>query len=181
MPFQIPLRLLERLRMRRSEQREIRRGRAAVPDFGQPPIRNFIDLVRPLFAAEKSADYSADEYVAAMNVWQDEIEDQYDAFLLDPGMGPMTYLTADGRILHDMRGWDGDEIIEVTGFDAHAALVIGARKTGIPELLELIPPPPPGSSTCPRCHGKRLARIAPEFAHEFPCNDCEARGWIETK
>ncbi|WP_437944237.1 hypothetical protein WMF27_15715 [Sorangium sp. So ce281] len=38
-----------------------------------------------------------------MSSWQDEVEDKYDAFLLDPGMGPMTYLTSDGRVLEDLR------------------------------------------------------------------------------
>jgi len=40
-----------------------------------------------------------------------EVEDSEDAFLLDAGMGPMTYLTSDARVLWDHRSWDGIEII----------------------------------------------------------------------
>lgn len=58
------------------------------------------------------------------------IEDEHDAFLLDPGMGPMTYLTSDGRVLWDNRTWDGDDISEVSGDDAMATIVVGAKKTG---------------------------------------------------
>ncbi len=112
-----------------------------------------------------------------MSSWQDEIEAQHDAFLLDPGMGPMVYLTADGRILQDSRGWDGDIVVEVVGYKANAALLVGAKETGIRELLDLLPPAPPGAAVCTKCHGKRMAEPFEGYGREFPCAECEARGW----
>ncbi|WP_437870729.1 hypothetical protein [Sorangium sp. So ce363] len=179
MPFEIPPPLLERLRARRLEQRQLRATRSAAGAPREQAGGNFIDSIRHLFSGASSVDQAAGQYVAAMNSWQDEVEDKYDAFLLDPGMGPMTYLTSDGRVLEDLRGWDGDEIVEVGGLHAHSALIVGARKTGIVELLELIPQPPPGSSVCSKCNGKRVAEPAPGFGIEFPCNECDARGWID--
>jgi len=65
----------------------------------------------------------------------DEITQTYDAFLLDPGLGPPTYLASDGRIV-----WD-DDIWGVKGTlrEALAAIRAGVRKTGLAELLELLP------------------------------------------
>lgn len=116
--------------------------------------------------------------MAQMNSWPDETEDQCDAFLLDPGMGPMTYLTSDGRILEDRRGWDGDGLIEVEGLAAHSALIVGARKTGITELVDLLPQPPPDSRVCAKCLGRRVVEPMPGFGAELPCGECEARGWV---
>ncbi|XXX81274.1 hypothetical protein WMF30_21170 [Sorangium sp. So ce134] len=179
MPFEIPPPLLERLRARRLEQRQLRAARSAAGAPREQMGGNFIDFIRHLFSGAFPVDQAARQYVAAMNSWQDEVEDKYDAFLLDPGMGPMAYLTSDGRVLEDLRGWDGDEVVEVGGWRAHSALVVGARNTGIVELLELIPQPPPGSSVCSKCNGKRVAEPVPGFGIEFPCNECDARGWID--
>ncbi|MFT3772616.1 MAG: hypothetical protein QM820_45070 [Minicystis sp.] len=177
MAFKIPESLLLLLRARREDQRRQRAERAVttpVPDQGG----NFIDTIRDLFAGRAPVEDTVQRYVHAMNSWQDEIEGAYDAFLLDPGMGPMTYLTADGRILQDERGWDGDSIVEVTGYDAHAALVVGARKTGIAELLDLMPAAPDGAVACPKCKGTRIAELAPGMGLNFPCAACDCRGWV---
>ncbi|WP_437328905.1 hypothetical protein [Sorangium sp. So ce381] len=179
MPFEVPPLLLERLRARRLDQRQLRATRSAPGAPREQTGGNFVDSIRHLFSGTSSVDQVAGRYVAAMNAWQREVEDKYDAFLLDPGMGPMTYLTSDGRVLEDLRGWDGDEIVEVGGLHAHSALIVGARKTGIAELLELIPKPPPGSSACSKCNGKRVAEPAPGFGIELPCDACDARGWID--
>src|SRR6185436_10923397 len=71
----------------------------------------------------------------------DAIEREHDAFLLDPGVGPPTYLAADGRILWDDDMWG----VEPTRGEAYAAIVVGARKTGVRDLLRLLPPRPPGT------------------------------------
>jgi hypothetical protein len=123
-------------------------------------------------------DDAARAYVGAMDAWEQELEVAHDAFLLDPGMGPMLYLTADGRVLEDSRGWDGDSVVELDGEKANAAIVIGARKTGIVELLELLPAPPKGSTTCPKCRGTRMCEPVPGFGAEHPCTACGSRGWI---
>ncbi|WP_437593381.1 hypothetical protein [Sorangium sp. So ce1000] len=155
MPFQIPPHLLERLRARRLEQRQLWATRSAAGAPREQTGGNFTDSIRHLLSGTSSVDQVAGRYVAAMNTWQDEVEDKYDALLLDLGMGPMTYLTSDGRVLEDLRGWDGDELVEVGSLSAHSALIVGARKTGTVELLELIPQPPPGSSVCSKCRSRR--------------------------
>jgi hypothetical protein len=181
MPFQIPPHLLQRLRALRLEQRQLRASRTAPAPARPQRAGNFIGSVRRLFSGTSPVSQFAEQYVASMDAWQDEVEAKYDAFLLDPGMGPMMYLTSDGRILEDQRGWDGDDIVEVCGFHANSALIVGAKKTGIMELLELLPPPPPNSSVCSVCRGKRLAE--PEHlagsGDKFPCIACEARGWVD--
>jgi hypothetical protein len=176
MPLVIPESLLALLRERRAATRARRAAPDAEPREQRPAPRTFMDTVDRLFSRGAAPEQAAGDYVGAMDTWQDEVEARYDAFLLDPGMGPMTYLTTDGRVLLDMRGWDGDGIVEAEGHDVNAALLVGAKKTGIAQLLELIPKAPPGSRTCPVCAGKRLAPFGPKL--EFPCRECSARGWI---
>ncbi len=53
------------------------------------------------------------------------VSDQ-ETFLLDPGLGPVLYLTADGRVLRDGRGWDDEPVREATPDEATIALVLGA-------------------------------------------------------
>lgn len=113
-----------------------------------------------------------------MDSWENELEVAHNAFLLDPGMGPMLYLTADGRVLEDSRGWDGDSVVELDGDGANAAIVIGAKKTGIVELLDLLPARPPEATICPKCQGTRMCEPMPGFGAEHPCATCGSRGWI---
>jgi hypothetical protein len=114
-------------------------------------------------------------HVRTLQRLQDEVESSHDAFLLDPGMGPMTYLTADGRILVDARTWEGDAITEATEDEAIGALVIGAEKTGLLALLALLPPAPVEAATCPRCKGSRRAALGP--LPNLLCLVCGGRGW----
>jgi len=178
MRFDVPESLLQRLRQRREEQRQERAKQVVAGPGIERREGNFIDTLRRFFSGGARVEEAAQSYVHSMTSWQEEIEDQQDAFLLDPGMGPMVYLTSDGRILEDSRGWDGDEVVEVTGYRANAALVVGAKKTGIAELLGLIEPPPVGSKVCSKCKGTRMAAPVEGFGHEFPCEACGARGWL---
>ena len=178
MPFQLSESLLIQLRAFREGQRQLRAARNAMTEEPAGKRPNFIRTIANLFSGGTSVDATANEYVRSMHTWQDEIEAAHDAFLLDPGMGPMVYLTADGRILEDSRGWDGDAVVELTGDQANAALVVGAKKTGIPELLDLIPPPPPDARQCPKCKGARTAEPVEGFGLKFPCDACGSRGWI---
>src|SRR5579862_9313937 len=114
--------LLAALRRRRDDQRVARAKRA--PATGP---------------AAAGIEETAAGYVEGMARLQDEVEGGQDAFLLDPGMGPMLYLTADGRVLVDGRSWDGEGPREASDEEAIGALVVGAKKTGIDALLELIP------------------------------------------
>lgn len=114
-------------------------------------------------------------FVDGMDDLQRDVERRFDAFLLDPGMGPMTYLTADGRVLLDRRTWDGDDVVEADDDEAISSLVVGAEKTGISALLTLIPPPVDGATTCPHCGGRRRAALGP--IRELICVLCRGRGW----
>jgi hypothetical protein len=173
MAFDVPAPLLAALRARRKEQR--RRRALAAPSAA--PGDNFLGVLGNIFNRGAPADAGA-LYANSMDAWQDEVERAHDAFLLDPGMGPMAYLTADGRVLWDERGWDGDGVVEVTGRDARAALVVGARKTGLAALLTLLPAAPAGAVVCPTCKGTCLAALAPGIAGEFPCRACACCGWV---
>lgn len=178
MPFTLPDSLLGLLRARREEERLKRRHAETLPAGER---RNFINTVSDLFAGRTGVSRSAQDYVRAMTTWQDEIERTYDAFLLYPGMGPMLYLTSDGRVFEDGRGWDGDDIIELDGDRANLAIVVGAKTTGIIELLDLLPPAPPDATTCSKCSGTRWAQVHPGVPHDFPCTACGARGWSKPR
>lgn len=117
-------------------------------------------------------------YEDTLHSLQHEVEDEHDAFLLDPGTGPMAYLTADGRVLIDGRSWDGTAIREATDDEAIGALVSGATKTGLAELLTLLPACPADGSTCTLCHGARRAQPYPGVGPELVCLLCRGRGWV---
>jgi len=63
----------------------------------------------------------------------DETMDQYDAFLLEPGLGPATYLTSDGRVV-----WDDDGLWGVIGTRAEAFEAAGAR-TDLSDMPVVVP------------------------------------------
>jgi len=112
--------------------------------------------------------------VQARRAHTDDVIEQNDAFLLDPGLGPALYLTSDGRVLVDYREWNGSPVREATPEEAIIALVIGARKTGVAELLSLLPPPPADAQTCPICQGTHYAG-----EQKWMCPKCSGRGWLE--
>lgn len=105
----------------------------------------------------------------------DAIEQAYDAFCLDPGLGPPTYLTADGRIL-----WDDDGVWGKTGTRALAlaSIRVGAKKTGLDALLGLMPPRPPTATSCPRCRGTGWDHVEERQA-TWICPTCAAVGWTD--
>jgi hypothetical protein len=137
-------------------------------------------VVQPLFStANPDVKRAANQYVRGMEDIQSEVENEHDAFLLDPGMGPMLFLTAAGRILVDGRNWDGEVLREATEDEAISALVVGAQKTGIGGLLELIPSRPTDGSTCPMCFGSRRAEPVPGASlPKMICLLCRGRGWV---
>lgn len=109
----------------------------------------------------------------------DDIAREYDAFMLDPGMGPPTYLSSDGRIV-----WD-DDIWGVIGTraEAFAAIMAGVRKTGLVELRDLLPSRGPSSVDCPEClatgwfdwHGQLKDFVGQSMS--FVCPKCGGLGW----
>jgi hypothetical protein len=111
--------------------------------------------------------------------YSDQITEGEDAFLLDPGLGPPTYLTYDGRVLLDMESWDDTPVREALDHEAIPALIVGARKMGVPELLSLLPQPPSDAVPCPRCHGERYANARTEAQPPIMliCPVCSGLGW----
>lgn len=109
----------------------------------------------------------------------DDITARYDAFMLDPGLGPPVYLSSDGRII-----WD-DDIRGVVGTrgEAFSALAAGCKRTGVVELLELIPPRPVASADCSECaaagwfdfHGRLKDTSGTAFS--VVCMKCAGLGW----
>ncbi len=172
--FVVPPLLLAQLRERRAQQRA--RWQPRAPTSRTPSlIETFKGLVSSAAPDTKEA---AATFVEGMGALQIEVEDREDAFLLDPGMGPMAYLTTDGRVLEDHRSWDGDGLREAMLDDAIAALVVGAKKTGIADLLSLVPPCPDDGSRCPRCEGERWDKPLREHGLEIICGLCRGRGWM---
>jgi hypothetical protein len=178
--FQLSESLLSALRQRRDQNRLLRdKGRRGKPRSSAPSSPSLIENVKELFSTtEPDFEQSAQAYVDALSDLQDEVEEAYDAFLLDPGWGPMLYITTDGRVLADNRSVEGEEVCEATGNYAIMALVIGAKKTGITALLDLIPSQPADGQRCTTCDGRRWAELQPGVGNEWVCSLCGGRGWI---
>lgn len=109
----------------------------------------------------------------------DDVMNSYDAFLLDPGLGPAVYLSVDGRIVWDDDGWG----VTATRGEALASILAGVKKTRIAALLGVLPPRPGDSRDCANCgatgwfdaHGQlqdlRVARFS------VVCMTCAGLGW----
>jgi len=110
---------------------------------------------------------------------RDEIMEAHDAFLLDPGLGPAVYLSSDGRILWDDDGWG----VVGTRADALAAILVGAKKTGILDLHRLLPARPATAVDCAECsasgwfveHGQLKDSYDRVFS--IVCATCAGLGW----
>ena len=102
-----------------------------------------------------------------------------EAFLLDLGLGPICYLTAAGQVVIDFSDWDDRPGLRVADEDDTVRyLVVGARKTGINDLVLLLPPRPPDGSVCPRCQGGRWCTLPTQPPAEIVCISCSGRGWL---
>ena len=165
--FHIPERMLEALRLRRATE---------VVKHTEP-VRAVTTLDIAVAATHGTAhSETVPAAVNFMNSLQSEVEVGFDAFLLDPGMGPMQYLTSDGRILLDYRTWDGTGIRFEQDLDrAIGTIVCGSRKTGIMSLLELIPPLL-NPVVCKYCNGNRWYHLQ---NGEIVCPGCSGRGQVE--
>jgi hypothetical protein len=186
MRFRLSSELLIALQQRRRQQRSNkvpRRPFEYFRGFFRAEKRSLMKHVQELFrSARPDPQRVADTYVSEMWQLQSEVEDEHDAFLLDPGMGPMLYITSDGRILTDGRSWDDEPLREATDDEAIVAILVGAKKTGISDLIGLLPPKPSGTVTCPTCAGTRFAKIPGLKTNDgrepdFVCFKCKGRGW----
>ncbi len=187
MLFQLNDFILGELRALRKQQRIQRREAQTQSSTLQKPT-GLLSSLASLFHqgnpdTEKITE-SVQAYVNGMRSLQDEIEEEYDAFLLDPGMGPMCYLTSKGQVLMDGRSWDDTGIRFAEEDEAIAVLVVGAEKMDAPYLLTLIPEAPPHAQTCPWCDGERRAALYPDMEPNkfiFICMICHGRGWADER
>jgi len=109
----------------------------------------------------------------------DDIMETHDAFMLDPGLGPPVYLSSDGRVVWDDDGWG----VAGTRAEAFASILAGVKKTGILELLSLLPPRVEASVDCGECsasgwfdaHGQLQDINGRPFS--FVCMKCAGLGW----
>ena len=109
----------------------------------------------------------------------DEITEKFDAFMLDSGLGPPAYLSSDGRVVWDDDGWR----VVGTRADAIASVLAGVRKTGILDLVSLLPPRAPMSVDCAECdatgwfdaHGQFQDVNGRPFS--VVCMTCAGLGW----
>jgi hypothetical protein len=106
----------------------------------------------------------------------DDIEREHDAVILDGGLGPALYLTREGRILLDGTGWDELGVREASRAESFMALIVGARKTKLPELLDLLPSRPSSAHDCHDCAG--TGRLSLGDDHRFVCGTCGGVGWL---
>jgi hypothetical protein len=176
--FELGEPLLARLRERREATRRAEDESGATRTAARANLH--IGALMSSGASREDIPALAQALVDDMRNLRREVEDQHDAFLLDPGMGPMVYLTADGRILVDGRTWDGEPLHEETSEDnATAALVVGAQKTGLGELLDLVRRLD-GATPCPTCNATRWMPIADTGA-QVVCPVCYGRAEIDER
>ena len=114
-------------------------------------------------------------YRAARKRPVDDIERDHDAVMLFGGMGSPGYITTDGRILIDAdEFWESPAGVREANSDDEviAMLTVGAKTTGIEELLDLIPAAPPEAIRCPMCKGSRWYERLGTI-----CLLCRGRSW----
>lgn len=103
-----------------------------------------------------------------------------DCFLLDAGLGPAVYLCSSGHVVWED---DGCGVIPTRG-KAFASIVVGAHKTGVTELLALLPRRPEDAQDCGACNGSGWLSFAvspdegPHAAKGCVCLDCGGLGWL---
>lgn len=115
----------------------------------------------------------------------DEVVVEQGVVLLDGGMGPALYIGLDGTIViwHYME----DESPRITDDlkDIAAALLVGAEKQGLPELLELLPQRPADGVVCELCSGSRWIQVGIKLDKRTPgrivCVECGGVGWVHTE
>jgi hypothetical protein len=113
------------------------------------------------------------------SIGHDEITRAYDAFLLDAGLGPATYLTTDGRVLWHDDGWG----VKGTRAEALAAVSAGVHKAGLAQLSDLLPEKPSDAVDCVDCagtgrfdaHGQLMDASGVVFS--VVCVTCAGVGW----
>ena len=110
----------------------------------------------------------------------DPVESEHDAFRLFGGMGPCLYVTRAGDFLVGKDEFFDEPVTRGASDDeAITALVIGATRLELSELLSFVPRRPSEASECGVCRGRRWHPIKSALG-EWPiviCTLCHGRGW----
>ena len=167
-------------------------ARAEVEDAWEPTQRPAQRVPAPGAArlvASRSLFQLSPELLAGLRAtrawcdYEDRVIWEHDAFLLDPRDDEPCYLSADGRLL-----WlERQASLAPTRGRVLAALVAGARQTGVTELLALLPARSGPAETCAACRGAGFRPTAEQDgrgqAHasgsdaEQVCQACAGLGW----
>jgi hypothetical protein len=108
---------------------------------------------------------------------------EHDALWLHTDMGPVYYLTRDGRVLSE------DVILETPIEEAPqraalSALILGAKHLDAPELLSLLPSRPVGVPDCVGCSGSGRWKLSGETSRPratILCPECAGLGWVSSR
>jgi hypothetical protein len=112
----------------------------------------------------------------------DDVFHNQDVIIVTLGLGPAMYLHLDGHVIV----WDPgslwlqnyetpqktEDLKLISG-----AMVIGAKKFALPELLDLLPPPTPDATVCSQCNGERTTSLGGKSDHWIVCPTCNGFGW----
>jgi hypothetical protein len=122
---------------------------------------------------------AAHEHARANALREDEVEEPN--VWLHTDLGPSFYLTRSGRILVTDAFEADTPPREATVDEASAAVVLGARNLGAPQLLRLLPPRSIGALQCTRCDGSRWATLEARDVKgnevTIICPVCSGKGW----
>ncbi|MGE0487881.1 MAG: hypothetical protein AB7S38_01570 [Vulcanimicrobiota bacterium] len=114
-----------------------------------------------------------------IKLWQLEknilAENAGDAIVLTSGIGLVSYLTRDGRVLVEGDGIvDSSPLEDAEPDEASTFLVHAARFLELPELLQLVEPAPPAADDCDICQGTRWSPRNKNVV----CFRCHGKGWL---
>lgn len=148
------------------------------PGADVEPARPGFISSRPLFSVSDELVRKLEEAGAGDRIRDPVTKGPLDVFLLDPGLGPATFLTRDGRVV-----WEDDWGVAPVAAQAYAGIIVGAKKTGVRELLELLPDRPDACEDCADCRATGwfdlgdVSPEAPEHPLRFVCPKCGGLGW----
>ncbi len=131
-----------------------------------------LDRLRALHQAQH-AEMSPDWFTRVENTFPDG------AVFLWGSLGYTNYLTLGGQIVFTSPDDCPPRAVDSLSRMVANIIVRGARELVLPELVELLPGPPPGQSACPGCDGRRWDdTVHPGYPEGSVCFYCSGLGWL---